>query len=518
MKIVTAEQMREIDKRATEEYGVPSLLLMENAGLQTYEAARDLLGDLEDAEILIIAGKGNNGGDGFVAARHLSEAGAIVTVALAAEADEVKGDAGTNLEIVFRAGIHCLQITDDNDLAEHLASCDLIIDALLGTGVKGGATGLAADVIEAINESDKPVISIDLPSGVNADTGNVEGPCVYAAETVTLALAKIGLVTYPAAQYAGELIVADIGIPTPLVTQMDLKINLLDDDMVAVRLPRRDVDAHKGTFGHLGVLAGSVGMTGAAFLASEAAGRVGAGLVTLGCPWSLNDILEVKLTEAMTVPLPETPARSLASDAVDAALTMLQRCNSVAIGPGIGRDKDTVHFVHSILPKIDLPMLIDADGLNAVAGKPEILSRLKSPAVITPHPGEMARLLGTDTAAVQSDRLNTAIDAAAKFGVVVVLKGARTVIAAPDGRAFINPTGNPGMASGGMGDVLTGAIGGFLAQGLSALDAAICGVYLHGMAGDLAAEEIGAAGLLASDLLPRLPRTIEEVMGDEHEV
>ncbi|MDO8586303.1 MAG: NAD(P)H-hydrate dehydratase [Armatimonadota bacterium] len=508
MKIVTAEQMREIDKRAAEEYDVPSLLLMENAGLETCRAAISMLSDLLGNSVLIVAGKGNNGGDGFAAARHLTDSGVAVTVALAADADEVKGDARANLEIVFRMGIRCLQVADAADIRELLASCDLVIDALLGTGVKGPVTGIAADIINAINESGNPVISIDLPSGVSADTGERAGPCVHATQTITLALPKIGLVTYPAAEHVGRLTVTDIGIPKALIDKSDLKLDLLTDEMIRERLPVRKADAHKGAFGHLGVFAGSVGMTGAASLTSEAAARVGAGMVTLGCPWSLNDILEVKLTEAMTVPLPETATRSISRDAVDAAASMLKRCNSVAIGPGLGRDPDTVRFVHALLSTLDLPAVIDADGLNALAEKPEVLKNLKSPAVITPHPGEMSRLIGTTSAAIQSDRLKAAAEAAARFGTVVVLKGARTVIAAPDGRAFISPTGNPGMASGGVGDVLTGAIGGFLAQGLSALDAAICGVYLHGLAGDLAAEDLAEAGLIASDLLPRLPPAI----------
>ena len=507
--------MREIDRRATAEYGLPSLLLMENAGLEVCEAAARMLSGVEGRPILVVSGKGNNGGDGFVAARHLTDAGADVTIAIAADVDQIKGDARTNLEIVFRMGIRCLEIYEVSDLRDPMDSCDLIIDALLGTGIKGAVTGLAAEIIGAINASGKPVLAVDLPSGVNADTGELAGPCIDAIETVTLALPKLGVVSCPAAKYAGYLTVGDIGVPDALVEKMDLKLDLITDDMVRDLLPAREPDAHKGTYGHLAVFAGSVGMTGAACLSSEAAARVGAGLVTLGCPWSLNDILEVKLTEAMTVPLPETGTRGLARDAVDASRDLLKRCNSVAVGPGLGRDPDTVRFVHAILPKLDHPMVIDADGLNAVAENTEIFSQLRARAVITPHPGEMSRLTGTETAVIQSDRLMAAREAAAKFGVVVVLKGAGTVIAAPDGRAFVNLTGNAGMASGGMGDVLTGAIGGFLAQGLSALDAAICGVYLHGIAGDLAAEDLGVAGLLASDLLPRLPMAIREVVSDE---
>ena len=509
MKVVTAEQMRHLDRRATEDYAVPSLLLMENAGIRVFVAVARLLEDAPDASVLVICGKGNNGGDGFVVARHLQDAGMRVTIALAADPEEIRGDAHTNLEIAFRMNIPALQVMEIVDLCEPLAECELVVDALFGTGMKGEAAGLAAEIVDAINDSGKTVVSVDLPSGLNADTGEVGEHCVWADETVTFAAPKIGLVTYPGAKYVGRLTVGDIGIPEPLLSHPSLKVELMQDDLIREMLPDREPDAHKGTFGHLLVLAGSVGMTGAAALASEAAARVGAGLVTLGCPWSLNDILEAKLTEVMTIPLPESAARSLAPDAVDVLKPLLARCNSVAIGPGISQHADTARFLRTLLSKLESPVVIDADALNALAGEAALLSGLAAPAVITPHPGEMARLMGTSSAAIQSDRLKAATEAAAKLGVVVVLKGARTVIAAPDGQTFINPTGNVGMAAGGMGDVLTGAIGGFLAQGLSPLKAAICGVYIHGMAGDMAAEELGLAGLMASDLLLNLPKAIK---------
>ncbi|MDO8630187.1 MAG: NAD(P)H-hydrate dehydratase, partial [Phycisphaerales bacterium] len=326
-------------------------------------------------------------------------------------------------------GISSPRILEMADLEEPLAECGLIVDALLGTGIKGEVTGLAASINDAINDSGKTVVSVDLPSGLNADTGEIAGRCVMADETVTFALPKIGLLMYPGAKCVGRLTVADIGIPAPLLNDSALKVELIDDDAARDLLPNREPDAHKGSFGHLLVLAGSVGMTGAAALASEAAARVGAGLVTLGCPWSLNDILEVKLTEVMTVPLAESAARSLAPDAVDQVLSLLNQRNALAIGPGLSQQPDTVKFVRTLLPKLEVPTVIDADALNALAGKTEILAEMKAPAVITPHPGEMARLMGTTTAVVQSDRLKAATDAAARFGKVVVLKGARTVIA-----------------------------------------------------------------------------------------
>lgn len=511
MKLVTAEQMRELDRRATAEFGVPSMVLMENAGLRAFDIAYDMLVESGGSRVLVVCGKGNNGGDGFVVARHFHEVGADVRVILAGSSEDVKGDALINLEIARKSGIAITEISELDDLPMKLAHADLVVDALLGTGVKGDVTGLAADVIDAINASEKPVIAIDLPSGLDADTGQIGGRCVIADVTVTFALPKIGLATYPGLDYAGEVFVAEIGIPNKAFETAGINTHSVDSDDVLVRLPERAPDAHKGTFGHAAIIAGSVGLTGAAALSSMSAVRIGAGLVTLGIPESLNDILEVKVTEVMTQPLPDKHSRSFSIIAHDKALELIDKCSTLAIGPGIGRNLETVEFVRQLLPLVEKPMVIDADALYAISEDTSIFKELKAPAVITPHPGEMSRLAGTPTADIQSNRLEFARTAAREYGVVVVLKGAATVIASPDGSAWVNTTGSPALASGGTGDVLTGSIAGLLAQGLSAVDAAICGVYIHGLAGEMVAEEVGDAGAAAGDLLPMLPRAIERL-------
>lgn len=511
MRIVTAEQMRTLDRRATEEFGVPSIVLMENAGVRAFDVALDMLSEIDGSRVLVIAGKGNNGGDGFVVARHFHEVGVDVRVALVGRIEDVKGDAGVNLGIAKKSGIVIDEIAELGDLPMKLAHCDLIVDALLGTGIRGEVTGFAGEVIDAINASGKTVVAVDLPSGLDADTGEIGGRCVIADATVTFALPKIGLVSYPGLDYAGDLYVAEIGIPASAFDTAGISSFVTESDDILYRMPDRAPDAHKGTFGHVAVIAGSIGLTGAAAMSSMSAVRIGAGLVTLAVPESLNDILAAKVTEVMTVPLAETESRSFSLGAMKQALELVGRCDSVAIGPGVGKDPETVKFVLEMLPAIDCPMVIDADGLNAVSEDTSVLSSVKSAVVLTPHPGEMARLLGTSTAEIQSNRLETARQAAKKFGAVVVLKGAATVIASPDGEVWVNTTGSPALATGGTGDVLTGAIVGLLAQGLSAIDAAICGVYIHGKAGELAAEEFGDAGVAATDLLPLLPRAIERL-------
>jgi NAD(P)H-hydrate epimerase len=481
---------------------------MENAGLRTFDVVFGMLEELGGSKVLVICGRGNNGGDGFVVARHLHQAGVEVLVLLIGKTDDVKGDALVNLQIALKSGIPVEEVSDIEQAEDALRECDLVVDAIFGTGIRGEITGLPGEIIDAVNDSGLPVVAVDLPSGLDADTGRIGGRCIDAVATVTFGLPKIGLATYPGAMYVGHVSVAEIGIPQAALQTAGIDTFLTGDEDVAYRLPARSPDSHKGTFGHAAIVAGSVGMTGAAAMSSESAVRIGAGLVTLGVPESLNDILEVKVTEVMTVPLPETDERSFSVSAVDKALELIGRCDAVAIGPGLSRNPETVSFVRELLPQVDKPMVIDADGLNAVADDVSIFGRLKAPAIITPHPGEMSRLTGTPVADIQSNRLKAARDAAQRFGVTVVLKGAATVIAAPDGQAWINSTGSPAMATGGTGDVLTGATVGLMAQGLSPIDAAISAVYIHGRAGEIAAEYLGEAGVAATDLIIRLPRAV----------
>lgn len=515
MRIVTSEQMRELDRRASEEYGVPSILLMENAGLRAFDVAFRMLGECGGNSVIVVCGRGNNGGDGLVVARHLDQVGVGVRVFVAGRIDEIKGDAKINLDIAIKSGVKVEEISDIARLKSALAHSHLVVDALFGTGLKGEITGLAAQVIEEINACGKPVLSLDLPSGVDADAGRILGTAVYADETITFGLPKIGLAQYPGAGCAGAVSVAEIGIPESAVRTAGVNTYLITNEDVLYRMPERPAYGHKGTFGRVAIFAGSVGMTGAATMAGEAALRIGAGLVKVGVPESLNDILEVKLTEVMTVPLPETEARSLSYEALPAALEIVGASDAVAVGPGLGRHADTSRFVKELLRKLDKPAVVDADGINAVAEDVSILSEISTQVVLTPHPGEMARLIGTDVEFVQSNRIETARSAAERFGAVVVLKGAGTVIALPDGEVWICPTASAALASGGSGDVLTGMITGLIAQGLQPIDAAICGVFLHGRAGEIAEETAGNAAVPASELPIIIPAAIASICSDE---
>lgn len=508
-KIVTAEQMREFDRRAQEEFGVPSITLMENAGRGVAEAVRALLDSLTGRRVTVIAGRGNNGGDGSVAARLLHDSRAEVSVFLLADPADVSGDAKTNLDLLLRAKVPLKPIQSASEIESALLDSEVVVDAIFGTGLRGDITGLASDVIDAINTCGRPVVAVDIPSGLDADTGRIWGVCVRADCTVTFALPKTGLMTYPGADCVGELVVADIGIPHQLYDEIETEVT--GDTWVAERLPKRARDAHKGTFGTVLVIAGSPGLTGAAAMAGEAALRSGAGLSTVAVPIGLQDVMAAKLTEVMTAGLPETESRTLSAKALKPALDLSEKATALVLGCGLGTHPDTCEFVKQFVRSVRKRMVVDADGLNCLAGDAGVLEGEHGELVVTPHPGEMARLLGTASAEIQSNRIDTAKLAASRFRSVVVLKGARTVIADPSGRVFVNTTGNVGMATGGTGDVLSGAIGGLLAQGLSPFDAAVCGVYIHGRAGDIAASELGEAGMIAGDVLRSLPIALNEL-------
>jgi len=516
IKVVTAAEMQELDRRASAEYGIPSLLLMENAGT---EAVREMLAafpGLPRMRVAIVCGRGNNGGDGFVVARHLLNRGATVETFLLARREEVRGDARVNLEILAKMGAAPREITSAEDLtaiAAQIRSADVVVDALLGTGTRGPAKGLSVEAIELLNRAGRPVVAMDIPSGLLADDPEPPGPAVRATLTVTFALPKRCLLLYPAAAYAGTVRIGDIGIPTALCRDPELRLGLLEGGDVTPAFPRRDPAAHKGTFGHVLVIAGSVGKTGAAALTGEAAQRVGAGLVTLAVPESLNDILEVKLTEVMTEPVPETEAQTIGREALDRLLHLAADKSAVAIGPGLGTHPSTQKLVHELLAALRIPIVLDADGINALAGQADLLRRVAGPLILTPHPGEMSRLVGVPRDEVLGRRVALAQDVATRFNVTVVLKMARTVIALPTGDAAIVPTGNPGMATGGTGDVLTGLIAGLLAQGVAPGLAAHAGAYIHGMAGDLAADRLGQEAMLAGDLLERVPEAIQRLKG-----
>ena len=391
-----------------------------------------------------------------------------------------------------------------------LASSDILIDALLGTGLSSVVTGIYREAIDLINSVEKPVIAVDIPSGLQADTGAILGRAIRATLTVTCGLPKLGLYVDAGIDRAGIIRVVDIGIPSAYVDAIESRTLLLTRDSVFQSLPERAPSSHKGTFGHAGIIAGSVGKTGAAALAARAALRVGAGLVTVATPSSVNDVLEAKLLEAMTMPLPETKARTLARSGLDRVLAFIQARTAIAIGPGLSTHPETVELVQSLMKHLDRPSVLDADALNAMTGRASLLTECKTPPILTPHPGEMARLeIDATPQTVNADRIGTARRFARERGVFIVLKGARTVVARPDGLVAICPTGNPGMATAGTGDVLTGMIVGLLAQRVPPWEAACAATYFHGSAGDLAAQHLGQPGMVASDLIAQIPYALQ---------
>jgi hydroxyethylthiazole kinase-like uncharacterized protein yjeF len=510
MKLVTASEMRELDRRGIEDLGIPSLVLMENAGRTTYQILRREFPDL-DGEVAVLAGRGNNGGDGFVVARYLANDGLPVAVFLLGRQDQVGGDARVNLEILARLGAEILEVATEEELnaiLPRLARADLLVDALLGTGLDKPVTGLMAVLLEKIRHFRAPILSVDLPTGLSADTGEVLGRAVAADVTVTFGWPKIGQIVPPGRDFVGRLWQVDIGLPPE--SAQGVKTELAEASGMRLLLPSRPFGSHKGTYGHLLVLAGSEGKTGAAALAAEGGLRAGAGLVTLGIAASLNDIMEVKITEAMTLPLPEAgEARALGREAFAPIREFLRDKDVLALGPGLGTHPETRELVRRLVQELPHPMVVDADGVNALAAADAVFPAA-GPRILTPHPGEMARLVGNTVPEVQDHRLEMAREAAAKLNVVLVLKGAQTVVADPAGRVSLNPTGNPALASGGTGDVLTGLIGGYLAQGLSPWDAARLGVYLHGLAADYFAGNLGPRSLIAGDLVRIFPEVVAE--------
>ena len=503
MLVVTASQMRAIDRATIEEFGVPGAVLMDAAG----KGVADVIAGLRPPaglRVAIVCGAGNNGGDGYVIARHLYNRGADVRLYLAAPRGRISGDADLHLRVVEKMRLPLVDVTaGPSALDEFARRADVVVDALLGTGLSAEVRGVYRELIEALSPLPGLKVAVDVPSGLDADRGVPLGIAAAADHTVTMAFPKLGLVGDPGFQRVGQVHVVDIGVPRGLAEATGVKLWLLEEADVAALLPARPAGGHKGTFGHLLTVAGSEGKTGAALLCGLAALRVGVGLSTVASTAAGQRALDAKTREVMTERLCDDD-EPLAIDWAGAE-ALLRGKSAVALGPGIPRGDGMAAFVARLVRECPLPMVIDADGLNHLAADATPLRGARAPRVLTPHPGEMARLCGLTTAEVQADRLGTARTFAAAHGAVVCLKGARTVVAAPDGRAWINPTGNPGLASGGTGDVLCGMLGAFLAQGLDAADAARLAVFVHGRAGDLAAATRGEAGLIAGDLLEALP-------------
>ncbi|MGQ9559494.1 MAG: NAD(P)H-hydrate dehydratase [Candidatus Oleimicrobiaceae bacterium] len=506
--VMTARQMAECDRRAIEECGIPGLVLMENAGRGVAQAAEGLLGQVKGKEVAIFCGKGNNGGDGFVVARHLFNKGARVRLLLVGKKSEVKGDAAVNLRVAEKAGLRVEEVAG----REHINDCgstNLVIDALFGTGLQGRVQGIVAEVIEAINTIGAPIVAVDVPSGLNSDDGSILGVGVRATVTVTMAALKRGLLFSPGREHAGRVTVADIGMPAWLLRDKHLDTWQIESADVLQMLPQRAPNAYKNLCGVAVVVAGSTGMTGAAVLSAETVLRSGAGLAYLAVPASLNAVVEEKATEVISKPLTESASGHIGRGAVSQVAELFRQVHAVAIGPGLGTEQETVEAVWALVASCPHPLVVDADGLNALARKPDLLLRKTGRLVLTPHPGELARLTGQAREVIVSNPVDRAREWAQRWGEVLVLKGAPTVVATPAGQVYINSTGNAGMATAGSGDVLTGLITGLLAQGLSPEHAAVAGVYLHGLAGDLAREELGERGMLAGDIMRKVPAAFQ---------
>lgn len=513
-KIITGTQMQELDRRTIGEAHIPARVLMDRAGSGLVAALEQTFGSTQGKRVIILCGKGNNGGDGFVAARLLHRRRTQVQVLMMSPASELSRDAAVMYrQFVRTAGKSAVHLYTSKSLVSSLLrESDLIIDALLGTGLSSDVTAHYADAIDCINEAGRPVVAADLPSGLHADTGAILGRAVRASLTVTFGLPKLGLYQSHGVDLSGSVSLIDIGIPQAYIEAVTSHTTLITPASVRAVLPARRPASHKGTFGHAGIIAGSVGKTGAAAMAAKAALRIGTGLVTVAVPAGVNDVLESKLLEAMTIPMPDTKARTFSRSALDRLKTFITTRTAVAIGPGLSTHPETVELVQALMKDLDRPAVLDADALNALAGRASVLTACKTPPILTPHPGEMARLEANATPqSINADRIGTAVRFARERGTFVVLKGARTVVARPDGAAAICPTGNPGMATAGTGDVLTGMIVGLLAQGLAPWEAACAGTYLHGYAGDLAAADKGPAGLIAGDVIEQIPYALKTV-------
>ena len=513
MKLVTAKEMKALDVQAQNDYAMPGILLMDNAAQAVAEAVHEALTALEGERVVIFCGGGNNGGDGLGAARWLQSYGVSVRAFIVGAAlDAVQGDAALELAMFTKAGgrVEALSTEDDWVLADLAASkADVLVDALLGTGFHGELEGDVLRACELLNKSEKYILAVDVPTGVNADNGAVSENAVRADHTVTMALVKTGLLLYPGREYCGDIELADISMPVKLVEEYQSDKYRLTDEIVRELLPLRKANAHKGDAGRVVICAGSPGYTGAAALASDAAVKAGAGLVSLYTPLSSRDVLAIKLTEVMVHGLLERMPGILGGGAASDVASSAEAADVLAIGPGLGTSESTQEAVRTILQKITTPVVIDADALTALAGHTEILAAMQAQKVLTPHPGEMARLTGLEIAEIEADRINIAKKYAEEWQAIVVLKGAPTVIGCPNGTVYVNSTGNSSLATGGSGDVLTGIIAGLAAQEISLQEAAICGVYLHGLAAELTGIDIGLA---AGELAALLPQAREQVL------
>ncbi len=507
IKVATAEEMQNIDRITIDKFGIAGTVLMERAGLAVVEKINELY---PGKRIVVLCGSGNNGGDGFVIARELHNQGRKVEVYITSSPLKLKGDAKTNYFIAKKFGVTVFPAK--KFLRRRFSAHYLIIDALLGTGLSKSVNAPLSDVINKANRLPCPVISVDLPSGISSDTGQIMGTAIKTNTTITFGLPKRGHLIYPGAECTGQLFVEDIGFPGSLISSDKIKINLFQSKDATSLLPARSQSSHKGMYGHVLVVAGSRGKTGAALMAAKACLKAGAGLVTIGTAETVVNSMQSRVTEEMIMPLDDKGNGTISYKAASTVLNFLDSKGKVlVVGPGLSVDDEITKLVIELLVNSKVPVVIDADGLNALAHKTGILNKSEVPVILTPHPGEMRRLEGLINKS-SLDRITRVISFSKKHKVYLVLKGVPTVTATPDGNAYINSSGNPGMATAGSGDVLTGMIASFLAQGLTPQDAAALGVYIHGHAGDTAAVKKGQQSMVASDIIKELPGVFRSIM------
>ncbi|MDR3552148.1 MAG: NAD(P)H-hydrate dehydratase [Clostridia bacterium] len=509
MKIITCEQMK-LAESAAVEYGISTMRLMENAGAAAARFIRDTVA-VSGAEITVLCGRGNNGGDGFVAARKLMENGARVSVVLACGVP-ASPEATEMLERLRDLDLSIVDYTaEPQQCLKLIASSDHIVDAVFGTGFHGVIEGPLEALFEAVRAGSAKIFAIDMPSGANADTGEVTANCIRADYTITFAAPKAGQFTFPAAEFCGYIKTMDIGIPEAAIEGFKNPVEMLEQKMIKSALPVRLRDSSKANYGRLLCLCGSLGFSGAAYLSASGALRCGAGLVSLAVPEPIYTLTASRLAEAIVFPAEATETGSFAYANLEKILGVAEKSTALLIGCGLSQNEETLRLVRELVAAVSIPVVLDADGINAFAGHIDLLRESKAPLLLTPHMGEMARLIGQTSAYVKNNRLSTATNLAGETGATVVLKGAYTIIATPRGGAFINPTGNPGMAKGGSGDILAGMAASLCAQGISTDAAACCAAYLHGLAGDRCAERLSQTAMLPSDMLLELPTIFRDL-------
>ncbi len=512
MKLVTSKEMRDIELALNKKNLMPTILMMENAARDVAEYCLFIGKCLKNPKFLIVCGTGNNGGDGLAVARSLFFKKAEASIIFVGDEKKLKGDAKANMDVIMHLGIPILFLNNENDVSKlerYINTNNIIIDAIFGTGLDREVTGLYKQMIDLINRSEKRVVSIDIPSGINSDTGEVMGVSVNAETTVTLGLPKIGLFTYPGCEYAGDIVIRNSFMPQLLIDQADIKVEMLLDEEISKLLPKRAGRSNKGKFGKVFVIAGCDKMPGAAVLSSKAALRSGCGLVKACVIKSVANIIHNNVTEAVTLILQEKDG-TLCADSLNALLPELKDVSCVLLGPGLSITDDTVEFLTKLLPEINSPLLLDADALNIISQDISLLKSIKNPFIITPHPAEMSRLTGKTVAEILKDPIKCASEFSKSNNCITVLKDAKTIVTSPEGQVYINNSGNNSLAKAGTGDALAGIIAGFIAQGTPLFTSCELGTYIHGRAGERASLEKSNYGVLASDLIEYVPRVLLE--------